>query len=87
MKVFFTVLLFVLVLLIGVLMGAQNEQFVEVNYLLAKAEIRLSVLMAILVSFGAFLGVAAFSLVWIRLRWKISQLERKQKRSENPEVS
>ena len=79
MKVFFTILMFILVLLTGILIGAQNEQFVEVNYLVAKTEIRLSSLMAILVVTGALLGLAAFSVVWMKLRWKISQLQRRQK--------
>ena len=79
MKVFFTIFMFILVLLTGILIGAQNEQFVEVNYLVAKAEIRLSSLMAILVVTGALLGLAMFTVVWMRLRWKISQLQRKQK--------
>lgn len=86
MKVFLAILAFFLVLLLGLLIGAQNEQLVEVNYLLAKSELRLSVLMAILVLSGALLGIMAFSVIWLKLRWKIAQLQRKQKltQSETP---
>ena len=86
MKVFFTIFVFILVLLVGILIGAQNEQFVQVNYLVAKSEVRLSTLMAILVLSGVALGLGAFSIIWMKLRWKINQLQRKQKLNDAPET-
>ena len=79
MKVFLGIVIFLLVLLVAMVLGAKNDQLVTVNYLLAQAELRLSVLLVIMLLIGVVLSLSIFSLYWIKLRWRIRHLERKQK--------
>lgn len=60
-------------------LGAKNDQLVTVNYLISQAELRLSVLLIIMLLGGVGLSISIVSLYWIKLRWRIRQLERKQK--------
>ena len=77
MKHLFAVILFVLLLIIALIVGAQNEQVVEVNYLLAKSQLTVSALMAFLLISGFVLGALAFSVVWFKLKWQNNQLQKK----------
>lgn len=81
MKAFLTVVLLFLLLVTAILVGAQNDQLVTVNYLVAQSTLKLSVLMALMLLAGVILSFAVFSLFWLRLKLKIGQLERKQKRA------
>lgn len=77
MKHLFAVILFVILLIIALIVGAQNEQIVEVNYLLARQQLTVSALMAILLFSGFVLGMLAFSVVWFKLKWQNNQLQKK----------
>lgn len=79
MKRFLTLVVFVCVLLLAILVGAQNDQLVVVNYLIAQSELRLSVLMAVMFLLGVVISLCIISVFWLRLKWKLRQLERKQK--------
>lgn len=79
MKVFITLVGLILLLILAILIGAQNDQLVTVNYLVAQSSVKLSVLMAIMMVIGIAFSVVAFSLFWVRVKWRISMLERKQK--------
>lgn len=65
-------------------LGAKNDQMVTVNYLISQAELRLSVLLVIMLLVGVALSISIVSLYWIKLRWRIRQLERKQKSLTSP---
>jgi putative membrane protein len=66
-------------MLIAMVLGAKNDQLVTVNYLISQAELRLSVLLVIMLLAGVGLSISIVSLYWIKLRWRIRKLERKQK--------
>lgn len=85
MKVLLTLIAFLLILLLAILIGAQNNQVILVNYLIAQSEMELSSLMAITLLVGVVLSLSVFSVFWFRLRWRIRRLERLVKKSSQPE--
>jgi len=83
-------LIFLLVLaifVISVTLGAQNDQVVHFNYLLARGEYRVSTLLAALFAAGFVLGWLICSLFWLRVRLSLVRAERKIKRLEQQVVS
>lgn len=76
MKTLFTALLFLVVLVLAFMLGARNDQLVEVNFLLAMAEVRLSVLMALMLLSGVVLASLAFMFVWFKLKWQLRRQTR-----------
>lgn len=79
MKRLLLVLLLLFVLIVAILLGAQNNQYIVINYLIAQSEMRVSMVMAVMVLIGVVLSAGIFSLFWLRLKWRIRQLERKLK--------
>ena len=74
-------LLFVLlVLVVAGLIGSQNSHIVFVNFILAETEMRMSVLLAVIFSLGVIFSVLLIIGYIIRLKWRISSLERKNKK-------
>jgi Predicted membrane protein len=86
-------LIFLLVLaifVISVTLGAQNDQLVTFNYLLAQGEFRISTLLAVLFAVGFAIGWLVCGLFWLRVRVSLMRAERKIKRLENqiaPEIA
>lgn len=82
MKYFIIVILFIIILAIAITLGSDNNQLVTFNYLLAKMEVRLSTLIAIV--FGAgFLVAWLLSFVAIfKLKLKLTMAQRKLKSLE-----
>jgi len=79
-------LIFLLVLaifVISVTLGAQNDQQVTFNYLLAQGEYRISTLLAVLFATGFIIGWLICGLFWLRVRVQLARAERKVKRLEN----
>ena len=78
-------LLFVLILLvIAGFIGSQNSHLVPVNYILAVTEMRMSVLLAVTFSLGVIFSVLLVISYILRLKWRISSLERKNKKLSQP---
>ena len=78
-------LLFVLlILVIAGFIGSQNSHTVSINYILAETEIRLSVLLAVTFSIGVTFSVLLFIGYILRLKWRISSLERTNKKLSLP---
>ncbi|AIJ06561.1 MULTISPECIES: LapA family protein [Edwardsiella] len=78
-------LIFLIVLAIFVLsvtLGAQNDQVVAFNYLLAKGEYRLSTLLATLFAAGFILGWVICGLFYLRVRLGLARAQRKIRRLE-----
>nr|WP_256465925.1 LapA family protein [Yersinia ruckeri] len=78
-------LIFLLVLVIFVMsvtLGANNDQVVTFNYLLAKGEYRVSTLLATLFAMGLVLGWIICGLFYLRVRISLARAERKIKRFE-----
>nr|WP_198921674.1 LapA family protein [Enterobacter asburiae] len=79
-------LIFLLVLaifVISVTLGAQNDQQVTFNYLLAQGEYRVSSLLAVLFAAGFAIGWLVCGLFWLKVRVSLARAERKIKRLEN----
>jgi len=73
-------LLFVLlILVIAGFIGSQNSHIVSINYILAETEIRLSVLLAVTFSLGVIFSVLLIVGTLLRIKWRIRNLERKNK--------
>nr|WP_153655738.1 MULTISPECIES: LapA family protein [Enterobacter] len=78
-------LIFLLVLaifVISVTLGAQNDQQVTFNYLLAQGEYRVSSLLAVLFAAGFAIGWLVCGLFWLKVRVSLARAERKIKRLE-----
>jgi putative membrane protein len=79
-------LIFLLVLVIFVIsitLGANNDQVVIFNYLLAQGEYRVSTLLATLFAVGLVLGWVVCGLFYLRVRISLGRAERKIKRLES----
>lgn len=74
MKLFFTLTLLFVLLAIAFIFGSQNEQIIELNYLVAKTEITVAAAVSIFTLLGTFIGVL-FSVSFSIHR----KLKRKQK--------
>ncbi|KAB7673261.1 LapA family protein [Plesiomonas shigelloides] len=70
------------VFIIGVTLGAQNEELVTFNYLLAEGQFRLSSLLAMLFGTGFVLGWIICGLFYIRVRFNLSRAHRQIKRQQ-----
>ncbi|MBB1199474.1 LapA family protein [Enterobacteriaceae bacterium 89] len=82
MKYFLIFLLVLAVFIISVTLGAQNDQQVTFNYLLAQGEFRISTLLAVLFAAGFAIGWLVCGLFWLRTRVSLLRAERKIKRLE-----
>ncbi|ECI3707964.1 LapA family protein [Salmonella enterica subsp. houtenae] len=83
MKYLLIFLLVLAIFVISVTLGAQNDQQVTFNYLLAQGEYRISTLLAVLFAAGFTIGWLICGLFWLRVRVSLARAERKIKRLEN----
>jgi Predicted membrane protein len=81
-KYFLIFLLVLAIFVISVTLGAQNDQQVTFNYLLAQGEFRISTLLAVLFAAGFAIGWLICGLFWLRTRVSLLRAERKIKRLE-----
>lgn len=82
MKYLFIFLLVLAIFVVSVTLGAQNDQVVNFNYLLAQGEYRVSTLLATLFAAGFIIGWLICGLFWLRVRVSLARAERKIKRFE-----
>ncbi|MBJ3813594.1 LapA family protein [Shimwellia pseudoproteus] len=82
MKYLLIFLLVLAIFVISVTLGAQNDQVVSFNYLLAQGEYRVSTLLATLFAAGFVLGWLICGLFWLRTRVALARTERRVKRLE-----
>ena len=83
MKYLLIFLLVLAIFVISVTLGAQNDQQVTFNYLLAQGEYRVSSLLAVLFAAGFGIGWLVCGLFWLKVRVSLARAERKIKRLEN----
>jgi putative membrane protein len=81
-KYLFIFLLVLAIFVVSVTLGAQNDQVVNFNYLLAQGEYRVSTLLATLFAAGFIIGWLICGLFWLRVRVSLARAERKIKRLE-----
>lgn len=82
MKYLFIFLLVLAIFVVSVTLGAQNNQIVNFNYLLAQGEYRVSTLLAALFAAGFMIGWLICSLFWLRVRISLARAKRKIKHLE-----
>ncbi|MXP67400.1 LapA family protein [Pantoea sp. Aalb] len=75
--IFFVILV---IFIISVILGAQNNQVITFNFLFAKIECQISTLLACLFSAGFMLGWTICGFFWLRTRLTLSNVQRKLKR-------
>ncbi|MGV8004933.1 LapA family protein [Photorhabdus temperata subsp. temperata] len=82
MKYFLILLLVLVIFVISVTLGANNDQIVTFNYLIAKGNYSVSTLLAVLFASGFVLGWVICGLFYLRTRLSLGRAERKIKRLE-----
>ncbi len=82
MKYLLIFLLVLAIFVVSITLGAQNDQVVNFNYLLAQGEYRVSTLLATLFAAGFIIGWLICGLFWLRVRVALARAERKIKRLE-----
>nr|WP_202629674.1 LapA family protein [Cronobacter dublinensis] len=75
-------LLVLAIFVVSVTLGAQNDQQVTFNFLLAQGDYRISTLLATLFGAGFIIGWIICGLFWLRVRLQLARAERKVKRLE-----
>ncbi|GAA0344653.1 hypothetical protein GCM10009092_06370 [Bowmanella denitrificans] len=70
MKLILSLLLALALFLLALAIGAQNDQLVQVNYLIAQSQLRLSSLMAVMFVAGALSCLLLCVLWFIGFRWR-----------------
>lgn len=80
MKFVLLLVLLIVIFAISITLGANNDQMVTFNYLLAYSELRLSTLLAILFGSGFILGWILTGIFYLRIRLKLTAIQRKQKK-------
>ena len=86
MKLLVTLLVFLLVLLFAIAMGAQNEQVITVSFMIATQDMPLSTLIAICVVVG-FASAMFISLIWMsQLRWRLSKMIKENKKLSKAKI-
>ena len=70
MKRFLTLIIVILLFAIAIILGLKNQQLINVNYLIAENEIRLTTLAAIIFMFGFIVAGFFGSLCYLKLKMK-----------------
>ncbi|MDX7987220.1 LapA family protein [Xenorhabdus sp. 12] len=82
MKYFLILLLALVVFVISVTLGSNNNQIVTFNYLIAKGDYSVSTLLAVLFGVGFALGWGVCGAFYLRTRLSLQRAKRKIKRLE-----
>ncbi|WP_281772717.1 LapA family protein [Haemophilus parahaemolyticus] len=70
----------VAVILVGITIGANNDQLITFNYVIAQSELRLSTLVATLFGFGLILGWLITGIFYLKIKLQNIALNRRVKR-------
>lgn len=80
MKYIFGIVIVLAIILVAVTIGANNDQLITFNYIIAKSELRLSSLVAILFGFGLILGWFITGFFYVKVKLQNIALNRRVKR-------
>lgn len=80
MKYIFGLIIALAIVIVGVTIGANNDQVITFNYIIAKSEFRLSTLVAILFGFGLILGWLITGFFYLKVKLQNIALNRRVKR-------
>lgn len=67
--------------------GSQNSQFVELNYLVARAQLSVASIVVIFLLTGFLLGSLAMLSHTLKLRWQLRKLRKQLQRIERAQPS
>lgn len=79
-KFIFVFIILLAVILVAVTVGANNDQVISFNYIVAQSELQLSTLVAILFGLGLILGWLISAFFYLKLKLKNISLNRQIKR-------
>ncbi|WKS99016.1 lipopolysaccharide assembly protein LapA domain-containing protein [Gallibacterium salpingitidis] len=80
LKYILTLVVVIALIIVGITVGANNDQVIAVNYIIAKSDIQLSSLVAILFGFGFLLGWLVTGFFYLKLKMKNIALNRQIKK-------
>ncbi|KIE91139.1 hypothetical protein AP518_00892 [Actinobacillus pleuropneumoniae] len=80
MKYIFGILITLAVIIVAITIGANNDQLITFNYVIAQSELRLSTLVAILFGFGLILGWLITGIFYLRIKLQNITLNRRVRR-------
>ncbi|QLB21489.1 hypothetical protein A6B43_08120 [Vespertiliibacter pulmonis] len=80
MKYIFGLIIALAIVIVAITIGANNDQLITFNYVIAKSEFRLSTLVAILFGFGLILGWLITGFFYLKLKLQNIALNRRVKR-------
>jgi putative membrane protein len=80
MKYILGIVITLAIIIVAVTIGANNDQLISINYVLAKSEMRLSTFVAILFGFGLILGWLSTAFFYVKLKVQNMTLNRRVKR-------
>lgn len=80
MKYIFGIVIILAIGIVAITVGANNDQLITFNYVVAKSELRLSSLVAILFGFGLILGWFITGFFYLKLKLQNMALNRRVKR-------
>ncbi|MDC8831146.1 LapA family protein [Alteromonas gilva] len=70
----------IIILVVAIAVGSQNDAVISVNYLIAKADMTIATLIAIALGLGVVVGVLAILSSWLTLRVKLVRVQAKLKK-------
>ncbi len=79
-KYILALIILLALLLVGVTVGANNDQLIHVNYVIAQSSVQLSTLVAILFGAGLVLGWLISAFFYVKLKIKHLAVQRQLKR-------
>ena len=80
MKGIIVFVIIILLLMLSIVIGSQNTQMITVNYLIAKAELRVSTFMVITIGLGFLMGFLIMLLRFLGLKMQNKLLQRRLKK-------
>lgn len=80
MKYILGIVIILAIALVAITIGVNNDQIITFNYLIAKSELRLSTLVAILFGFGLILGWIITGFFYLKVKLQNVALNRRVKR-------
>lgn len=80
MKYILGLIIALAIVIVAVTIGANNDQMITFNYVIAKSELRLSTLVAILFGFGLILGWLITGFFYLKVKLQNIALNRRIKR-------
>lgn len=80
MKYILSILITIAIIIVAITIGANNDQLITFNYVIAQTELRLSSLVAILFGLGLLLGWIITGIFYIKLKLQNIALNRRANR-------